>query len=77
LYLNKAALETQSNTAAKHLIGKILKEETVKGLQAGKKSLGDFDIPGANMEEFNKRLKDLSENQEIFEIHRVMNISNY
>lgn len=67
----QAAVETQSNSAAKHLVGKILKEDTVKGLLAGKKNLADFDIPGANMDAFNARLKELNDNNDIFEIHRI------
>ena len=65
----QAAIETQSNAAAKHLLAKVLKEDTVKALLAGKKNLADYDIPGANMEAFVQRMKDL--NEDVFEIHRI------
>ena len=65
----QAAVETQSNAGAKHLLTKILKEDTVRALQSGKKNLADYDIPGANMDAFIKRLKEL--NEDIFEIHRM------
>ena len=65
----QAAVDTQSNAGAKHLLTKILKEETVKALLSGKKHFADYDIPGANMDAFVKRMKDL--NEDVFEIHQM------
>jgi len=65
----QATVETQSNAGAKHLLTKILKEDTVKALKSGKKNLADYDIPGANMDAFIKRLKEV--NEDVFEIHRM------
>ena len=42
----QAALQTLDSSAARQVIGKILKPETVKKLESGKKSLADYDIPG-------------------------------
>jgi len=65
----QAAVETQTNAGAKHLLAKILKEDTVKALMSGKKHFADYDIPGANMDAFVQRLKEL--NEDVFEIHRM------
>ena len=37
--------------------------------QSGKKHFGDYDIPGANMDAFTARMKELPD--DIFEIHQI------
>ena len=49
--------------------GKILKEETLKNLQNGKKKLEDYDIPGADMEALIKAFS--VENSDVFSIHEI------
>ncbi len=63
----KAALETLDNSAAKHLLSKVLKEDTVKKLTSGKKQLGDYDIPGADMSALTKAIDKLDEKDFLIE----------
>lgn len=66
----KAAIDSQSNTfGARNILLKILKE--LKNLETGKKKMEDFDIPGADMEAFVKAFKNVKDNDEVFEIHRI------
>ena len=68
--ITKAALESQtSNTGLRNILGKVLKEETLKSLQNGKKKLEDYDIPGADMEALINAFN-AQENSEMFEIHQ-------
>lgn len=68
--LLQAAIETQSNNAAKNLISKLIKPETAKALYSGKKSVFDYDIPDADMDIFKARYKELEQDLEVFEIHK-------
>ena len=66
----QAALDTFDSKAAKLLLLKVLKEDTVKRLESGKKKLSDYDIPGADM----KLLETLQEDyhrKNVFEIHAM------
>jgi UDP-glucose:glycoprotein glucosyltransferase len=66
----QAAIKSQSNTVAiRNILGKILKEDTLKNLVKGKKKLEDYEIPGADMESFIEAFKNIDE--ELFEIHRL------
>jgi UDP-glucose:glycoprotein glucosyltransferase len=48
----QAVLETVEDAkAARQVLLKVLKEETVKGLESGKKKLTDYDIPEVDMKE--------------------------
>ena len=57
----KAAFSALDNSGAKHLLSKILKEDTVKKLQSGKKHLVDYDIPGADMTALARMVEELKE----------------
>ncbi|XP_059082867.1 UDP-glucose:glycoprotein glucosyltransferase 1-like [Tigriopus californicus] len=65
----KAAFETLDNKAAKHLISKVVKEDTVRKLTEGKKQLKDYDIPGADMSALSKAIESIEDSD--FDIHRV------
>ena len=67
----QAALETQSNKAAKTLISKILNPKTVKALEEGKKSIYDYDIPDADMDKLKERISELENDNTIFELQKV------
>ena len=67
----QAALETQSNKAAKTLISKILNPKTVKALEEGKKSIYDYDIPDADMDKLKKRISELENDNTIFNLQKV------
>ena len=46
----KAAVDSQkSNLGIRNILGKMLKENTIKDLKKGKKKLEDFDIPGKTL----------------------------
>ena len=66
----QAALDTFDPKAAKLLLLKVLKEDTVKRLESGKKKLTDYDIPGADMKVLEKHLED-NPLSDIFEIHAM------
>ena len=63
----QAAVETLDVKAAKHLLQKVLKEDTVQKLASGKKKLTDYDIPGVDMKEFSKAVDSMGD--DIFSIH--------
>jgi UDP-glucose:glycoprotein glucosyltransferase len=67
----QAAVETQTNKAAKTLINKILNPKTVKALKNGDKSVFDYDIPDADMEKLKIRYNELKHNSELFEAHKL------
>ena len=54
----QAALDTFDSKAAKLLLLKVLKEDTVKRLESGKKKLTDYDIPGADMKLLEKLVEE-------------------
>merc|ERR1719318_376991 len=57
----QAAVRNLEGTAAVVLLNKLLKEETVKKLESGKKKLGDYDIPGVDMPMFVNLVDEVSE----------------
>ncbi len=61
----KAALLLLDNRAAKHLLGKVTKEDIVTKLQSGK-NLADYDIPGADMSNLSRESDAMTD--EAFEI---------
>ena len=68
-----AAFESQtSSQGIANILNKVLKEETLKKLENGKKNFEDYDIPGANMDTFIQKFKDIKENDELFEIHKLL-----
>ncbi|HIE72333.1 MAG TPA: hypothetical protein EYP98_20400, partial [Planctomycetes bacterium] len=52
------------------VLAKILKEDTVKALESGKRKFEDYDIPGADMDKLKLHLKDEAD-RDIFEIHKL------
>jgi len=68
----KAAFDSQTNNLGiRNLLGKLLKDDTLKNLKIGTKKLEDFEIPGADMEAFIKVFNDLKEDDEMFDIHKI------
>ena len=66
----QAALQTFEPKAAKLLLLKVLKEDTVKRLESGKKKLTDYDIPGADMKALERLVADGNPAvDDVFEIH--------
>ena len=65
----QAALQTFDPKAAKLLLLKVLKEDTVRRLESGKKKLTDYDIPGADMKALEGLVADEGSNPAVFEIH--------
>ena len=67
----QAALQTFEPKAAKLLLLKVLKEDTVKRLESGKKKLTDYDIPGADMKALERLVADGNNPavDDVFEIH--------
>ena len=69
--VTRAALESQtSNTGLRNILGKILKEDTLKSLQNGKKKLEDYDIPGADMEALIKAFN-AEKSTDMLDIHQI------
>ena len=69
-----AAFESQKNNQGiRNILSKVFKEDTLQKLIKGKKKLEDFDIPGADMEQFIKIFKNVKNTEEIFDIHRIFN----
>ena len=70
-----AAFESQSNPSGiANILNKILKEDTLKNLQNGKKKFEDYDIPGADMDSFIKKFNSYEgkeDDLEILQIHRT------
>jgi len=62
-----AALNTLDSTSAQTLLTKLLKEDTVTKLEAGKKKVEDWDIPGVDMTELVKAVAEVGD--DIFTLH--------
>jgi len=69
----EAAVRSLDSSAASAFLAKLLKEDTVIKLISGKKQLGDYDIPGVDMEELKAATLEVKE--ELFAVHSLF-VSN-
>jgi hypothetical protein len=62
--MSRAQLQVLEPSAAKNLLSKILKEDTVARLKSGKKTLADYDVPGADMKKLAAAVESLEATSE-------------